>query len=294
MNTGVLSGYHVLDFTGEAGLLCVKTLAGLGAEVVRISPGKPAEEVEFRRLIEKVDILVETLPPGYLESRGLGYRNLSKINPGLIMVSITPFGQAGPYRDRPASDLTLQALGGWLSVSGGPRTPLKLYGSQAYNTASLFAANGILLALRHRNRTGRGQHIDISIMECVAAALDQVLPRYFYEDIVSGRQGSRHWNNAFKILRCADGYILVSLHLHWETLVAWLDSEGMAGDLTDKKWQEREERNRGIEHVIEVLERWTIKHKAGELAEKGQLMRFPWAVVATPRQASRQECENDR
>ena len=294
MNAGVLSGYQVLDFSGEAGALCVRTLAGMGAGTVRASPENPVEEEKARRLAEKADILVETSSPGYLVSRGLGYEDLSKVNPGLIMVSITPFGQDGPYRDRPASDLTLQALGGWLSVTGGPRAPLKLYGHQAYNTASLFAVNGILLALRHRHQTGRGQHIDISIMECVAATLDHALVRYFYEGLIAGRRGSRHWNNAFEVLRCADGYVLVSLHLHWETLVAWLDSEGMAGDLTDSKWQEREERNRGIEHVIEVLERWTTKYKAQELVEKGQLMRFPWAEVATPALTGRQECEDER
>jgi crotonobetainyl-CoA:carnitine CoA-transferase CaiB-like acyl-CoA transferase len=294
MNTGVLSSYRVLDFTGEAGALCVKTLADMGAEIVRISQGKPAEREKARHLVEKVDILLETSPPGYLASRGLGYRDLCKINPGLIMVSITPFGQDGLYRDCPATDLTLQALGGWLSVTGEPRAPLKLYGHQAYNIASLFAANGTLLALRYRHRTGQGQHIDISIMECVAATLDHALVRYYYEGIVAGRRGSRHWNNAFEILPCADGYVLVSLHLHWETLVAWLDSEGMAGDLADRKWREREERNRGIEHVIEVLEKWTIKHKAAELVEKGQLMRFPWAVVATPGQAGQQEGKDDR
>ena len=85
-----------------------------------------------------------------------------------------------------------------MSVTGEPDAPLKLYGNQAYHTASLFAANGILLALWQRHATGRGQYIDISIMECVAATLDHVLVRYFYEGIVSGRQGSRHWNNAFR------------------------------------------------------------------------------------------------
>ncbi|OGO19350.1 MAG: hypothetical protein A2Z15_04555 [Chloroflexi bacterium RBG_16_50_11] len=195
------------------------------------------------------------------------------------MASLTHFGQDGPYKDFKSSDMIDQALGGWLSVTGEPQTPLKLYGNQAYHTASLFAVNGILLALAQRHNTGRGQYLDISIMECVAAALDHVLPRYFYEGIVSRRQGSRHWNNAFEILPCRDGYILISLHLHWETLIEWLAAEGMAEDLTDEKWRDREERNRGIVHIIEILKRWTMTHKVGELVEKGQLMHFPWAEV---------------
>lgn len=160
-------------------------------------------------------------------------------------------------------------------------TPLKPFGAQTYRSACLFAAVGILLALWNRRTTGRGQHIDISVQDCVAAALDHIMVRYFYQGIVSERQGSLHWNNAFRIFPCRDGYILLSLFQHWETLVEWLDSEGMAEDLTDKKWLDREERHRHLEHVIEVLERWTRSHTVAELVEQGQLMRFPWAEVAS-------------
>jgi len=118
-------------------------------------------------------------------------------------------------------------------------------------------------------------------MECVAATLDHVLVRYFYEDIVSGRQGSRHWNNAFDIFRCKDGYILLSLHQQWETLAEWLAAEGMADDLTEEKWRDRQERNRHIDHIVEVLGRWTLTHGVKELVQKGQLMHFPWADVAS-------------
>jgi crotonobetainyl-CoA:carnitine CoA-transferase CaiB-like acyl-CoA transferase len=273
----ILAGYSVLDLTDAKGLLCVRLLACMGAEVVRINPEN--EPRNFRDLVKQADILIESFPPGHMGSLGLGYEDLQEINPRLIMASITPFGQSGPYKDYKACDLTLQALGGWLSVTGEPQMPLKLFGNQSYHTASLFAANGILLALWSRHDTGKGQHIDIAIMECVAATLDHVLVRYFYEGIVSGRQDSRHWNNAFEIFRCRDGYILLSLHQQWETLVAWLVSEGMAEDLTDEKFRDREERNRNIDHIIEVLERWTLSHSVAELEEKGQLMRFPWAEV---------------
>jgi crotonobetainyl-CoA:carnitine CoA-transferase CaiB-like acyl-CoA transferase len=272
----VLAGYRVLDLTDAVGEFCIKTLAGMGADVFRPSL---EDKKELFKKVKTADIVVESCPPGFLGSLGVGYRELSKINPGLVMVSITPFGQHGPYKDFKASDLTLQALGGWLSVTGEPDRPLKLYGNQAYNIASLFAVNGVLLALWQRHETGKGQYIDISIMECVAAALDHVLPRYFYQGIVSGRRGSLHWNNAFRVFKCADGFALLSLHLHWETLVEWLASEGMAGDLTDEKWKDREERNRNIDHIIEVVEGWALKHRAGELVKKGQLMRFPWAEV---------------
>jgi crotonobetainyl-CoA:carnitine CoA-transferase CaiB-like acyl-CoA transferase len=276
----ILAGHSVLDLTDEKGVLCVKVLAEMGAEVISFNPEKKAERELLLDHINQADVLIESYPLGYMPSLGLGYKDLTRINPRLIMASITHFGQNGPYKDYKSSDLVDQALGGWLSVTGETKSPLKLFGNQAYHTASLFAVNGILLALWQRHTTGRGQYLDISIIECVAATLDHVLPRYFYEGIVSGRQSSLHWNNAFRVFACKDGYILLSIHRQWETLVEWLTSEGMAVDLTDEKWQDREERNRNIDHVIEVLEKWTLSHKVEELVEKGQLMHFPWAEVA--------------
>lgn len=270
-----LKGYRVLDLTDEKGKLCVKILADMGAEIVLLAP----EDKKFREAAVKADILVETFPPGYLKSLGLGYDALAGLNPCLIMASITHFGQSGPYKNLKSCDLVNQALGGWLSVTGEPSMPLKLFGDQSYNTASLFAVNGILLALQQRRVTGLGQYLDISIMECVAATLDYVLPRYFYEGVVSKRQGGLHWNNAFRIFPCKDGYILLTIHHQWDTLVELMTSEGMADDLMDEKWRTRQERDRHIDHILKIIEKWTKQHKARELEEKGQLMRFPWAEV---------------
>ena len=232
--------------------------------------------------MEKADVLAESHPPRYLEKLGLGYSKLAKINPHLVMASITPFGQEGPYRDYRSSDLVASAMGGQLYVNGEPgKPPLKLFGNQSYYLTSLFAAIGVLLALWSRHSSGRGQHIDISLQECVAAALDHVLVRYFYQDEVAKRQGSLHWNNAFRVFPAKDGYVLLSLFYQWETLVEWLASEGMAEDLTDEKWQDRDYRQQNIDHIIEVLERWTKSHAKAELVEKAQLMRFPWAEVAS-------------
>ncbi len=272
-----LANYRVLDLTDEQGTFGIGLLAGMGAEVIRVDPENKPQH--FLKLIKKADIFVETTIPGYLTSLEFGYNELTKINPRLIMVSLTSFGQTGPYKNFKASDLTLQALGGWLSVTGEPDRLLKLYGSQAYNTASLFAVNAVLLAIWQRHETGKGQYIDISMLECVAASLDHVLVRHFYEGVVSGRQGSRAWNNAFDILPCADGYILISIHRQWETLVELMASENMAEDLTDSKYLNRDERDRNINHIIEVMKCWTLKHEAGKLEELGQLMHFPWAAV---------------
>jgi crotonobetainyl-CoA:carnitine CoA-transferase CaiB-like acyl-CoA transferase len=273
-----LTGYSVLDLTDEKGKLCVEILSDMGAHVTRLAP----EDKRLRSFVTNTDFLVETSPPGYLKSLGLDYSVLSEHNPQLIMVSITHFGQTGPHKYLESCDLVNQALGGWLSVTGEPSQPLKLFGNQSYNVASLFAVNGIFLALWQMHTTGYGQYLDISILECVAASLDYVLPRYFYDKVVSQRQGSRYWNNAFRIFPCKDGYILLTIHHRWDTLVELVASEGMADDLTDKKWRDRRERDKHLDHVIEVIEKWTLSHHASELEKIGQLMRFPWAQVKGP------------
>jgi crotonobetainyl-CoA:carnitine CoA-transferase CaiB-like acyl-CoA transferase len=268
-----LAGCRVLDLTDINNLLCVRLLAGMGAKVVR------SKEAILAKDVKTANILIESLPPGYLASRGLGYDALSQLNPHLIMASITPFGQSGPYKDLKSCDLVNQALGGWLSVTGTPEMPLKLAGDQSYHAASLFAVNAILLALWQRGETGRGQYIDIAVQECVVATLDYTLVRYFAEGVVSQRQGSLHWNHAFRVFPCQDGYILLTLHHQWETLVELMASEGMADDLADVKWRDRQERESHLDHIIAVLEKWTLSHRAAELEQTGQLMRFPWAEV---------------
>jgi crotonobetainyl-CoA:carnitine CoA-transferase CaiB-like acyl-CoA transferase len=298
---GALSGYRVLDLSDERGMLCSRLLAEMGADVIRVE--KPGSQNRFywenlgkraialdielkpeilKRLVKTSDVLVESFAPGYLESLGLGYPQLNRINPRLVMASITGFGQSGPYRDYKSCDIVASALGGQLYVCGEPKSPpLKPFGNQSYYLASLFGAIGVLLALRGRRTSGKGQHIDISLEECVASALDHVLVRYFYQGVVAKRQGSLHWNGAFRVFPCKDGYILLSLFYQWETLLEWLASEGMAEDLTDKKWLERDYRFEHLDHIIEVLERWTKNHAVAELVEKGQLMHFPWAEVSS-------------
>jgi benzylsuccinate CoA-transferase BbsE subunit len=298
-----LSGYRVLDLTDEKARLCSRFLADMGAEVIRIEkPGttppfhwenlgkqsvtldvelKTGREL-FQKLAGTADVLVESHSPRYLEKLGLGYPRLARINPRLIMASITPFGRDGPYRDYKSGDLVAGALGGQLYANGEPgKPPLKSFGNQSYYLASLFAAIGVLLALYRRHSSGKGQHIDISLQECVAAALDHVLVRYFYQDEVAQRRGGLHWNNAFRVFPARDGYILLSLFYQWETLVEWLASEGMAEDLAGEKWRDRDYRLEHIDHVIEILERWTKSHAKAQLVEKAQLMRFPWAEVAS-------------
>ncbi len=321
-NDSPLSGIRVLDLADEKASFCSKLLADMGACVIKIEkPGGDAsrgigpfwrdsthrerslsfsynntnkrcitlnlEHREgrriFLRLIKGIDVVVETFPPGYLQRISLDFKVLSRINARLILVSVTGFGQYGPRRDHKSCDLVASASGGQMSVSGSPSTsPLKVFGEQSYYAASLFAAVGILLSLRKRAQSGRGEHIDISLQEAVIATLEHVMIRYFHEKITPTRQGSLHWNRAFYVFPCRDGFIHMTLFHQWETLVEWMESEGMAEDLRDRKWDDGEYRMRHLDHIIEVLSRWTRTHTKTELFELGQLMGFPWAPVSSP------------
>jgi crotonobetainyl-CoA:carnitine CoA-transferase CaiB-like acyl-CoA transferase len=319
---GFLKGIQVLDLADEKASFCSKLLADLGARVIKIEkPGgdssrrigpfwgnslhpekslffyynntnkmgitlnlerKEGKSI-FLRLVKKTDIIIETFRPGRLKSIGLGFDVLSRENAKLILVSVTGFGQNGPRSQYKSCDLVASAFGGPMYVSGSPLTPpLKAFGEQSYYTASLFAAIGILLALRKRDQSGGGEHIDISLQEAVVSTLDHIMIRYFYEKVILKRQGSLYWNNSFCILPCKDGHILLTLFQQWETLVEWMDNEGMAEDLVDEKYREEEYRLRHVDHIIEVLKRWTKDHSTHELFEMGQVMRFPWAPINSP------------
>ncbi|MCK4784868.1 MAG: CoA transferase [Desulfobacteraceae bacterium] len=319
---GLLSGLRVMDLADEKAGFCSKLLADMGARVIKIEKpdGDPSRHIGpfrkdssksksslsffynntnklgitldiehregkslFLRLVKRTDVIMETFPPGYLEQIGLDFEVLTQANPELILVSVTGFGQSGPRRDDKSCDLVASAYGGQMYVSGSPsKPPLKVFGEQSYYTASLFAATGVLLALRKRAKTGKGEHIDISLQESVTATLEHVMVRYFSERVIPRRQGSLHWNDAFTVLPCKDGFIHLTLFQQWETLIEWLDTEGMAEDLKDEKWRDEDYRRAHAEHVIKVLGRWTKTHTVDELFELGQRMRFPWAPVQSP------------
>jgi benzylsuccinate CoA-transferase BbsE subunit len=206
----------------------------------------------------------------------------------LIWVSVNGFGRNGPRSQYRSCDLIASAYGGQMYVTGSPSTPpLKPFGEQSYYSASLFAAVGILLALRKRAQSGKGEHLDLSLQESVVSTLDHVMVRYFYEQTVPKRQGNVYWNHSFSILPCRDGHILITPFQQWETLVEWMESEGMAEDLGDENYRQAEYRLAHVDHILRVLEQWTRTHTAKELFESAQLMRFPWAPVSPPNEVLR-------
>ena len=270
----MLSPYRVLDLTDEKGLLCGKLLGDLGADVIKIErpSGDPArnmgpfyhDEVDpekslfwfayntskrgitldieaadgqeiFKRLVKGADFIIESFAPGYMDKFGLGYVSLEKINPRLIMVSITPFGQTGPYKDYKAPDIVAWAMGGRMySVGDADRPPVRIsHHSQAYLQAGLEAAMAAMMALYYRQMTGEGQQVDLSIQ---AAAAQPSNTSWDIRQIVPQR-GTQTYNiNVPRIWPCKDGLVtwyFMPGELSARRNVAfvnWLDSEGMAND----------------------------------------------------------------
>ena len=206
----MLGPYRILDLSDERGLLCGHILADLGADVVLVEPpgGSPARAApplldnapegerslvwaayarnrrsieldldsaegqdEFRRLAASADILIESADPGVMAARGLGADDLAEVNPGLVYVSITPFGQDGPKVNYRATDLIVAAASGTLHIAGYPdAAPVRVSAPQAYLHGAAEAAGAAMVALAERARSGRGQHVDVSIQQAMTLA----------------------------------------------------------------------------------------------------------------------------
>ena len=283
----LLSPYRVLDLTDERGLLCGKILADLGADVIQVEPpgGSPARnlgpfyhddphpekslfwwayaankrgitlslETEGGRdillkLVKDAHFLLESFPPGYLESLGLGYRHLEATNPGLVMVSITPFGQSGPFADYLATDLTGMALGGFMSLTGdSDRAPLRVGFPHFYLHGASAGATGAMLANFHRGTTGQGQHVDVSCQQAVAKTLAHAPQTWDIEEVVIQRMGVYRQTAKDTLVRiswqCKDGYVNYMLQggsvaASTRALLAWLDEEEMGDEyLNSIDWE---------------------------------------------------------
>jgi crotonobetainyl-CoA:carnitine CoA-transferase CaiB-like acyl-CoA transferase len=303
----MLKDILILDLADEQGSFCSKLLADLGATVIRLegfgadssrdrdpysyfyqNTNKLAFSVDlktgegkraYRSLIKAADVLVESFLSRDLESLGLEPQRLRRANPRLIHLSITPFGRTGPRHDYHSSDSVVSAFGGQMYVSGrraGP--PVKLWGGQLYDTASLFGAVAVLIHLKKRKITGRGAYLDLSIQEAVASTLDRVLIDYFHGGRIAGR-GNDDPGEGFSILPASDGYVLITVLRNWETLLELMASEERAGDLLDSKWRDRAYCAQRLDHIAAVVGEWTRRHTKHELFEIGQAMRFPWASI---------------
>jgi len=286
----VLSGYRILDLTNDKGHYCSKVLADLGADVIKIEPpgGDPSRNIGpfyrdipdpekslywwayntskrgitlnlesdqgkdiFRRLVKNADAVVESSPPGYMDRLGLGYTALSEINPDIVVTSITPFGQTGPYKDWKADDLVGWAMAGQAYVTGDDdRPPCQISFPHGYLVTGSHAASGTLAALYYRECSGEGQHVDVSMQEAVLWTTLLLVQFWDIMKINLFRAGSRRSMGTalFRLaFPCKDGHVgflvaggqLASITM--PPLIKWMAEEGMLGAFEDKKdWEARD------------------------------------------------------
>lgn len=289
IHPGPLAGYRILDLADEKGQLCARLLGELGAEVIKIEPregdatrnngpffrGEPAANMSvywwamnagkrsitcelrldpgrdlFRQLIAQSDMLIETAMPGEMAALGLGYEALREVNPALIMVSITNFGQSGPYSGWQATDIVGSAMGGHMYLNGDEEHgPVRTTAPQAYAQANFQAAVGAMTALYARGvNDGLGQHVDVSMQESMTVAMDNNQPIWDIRRINPRRAGIRRNNvgvlGSRYLFETNDGWVAAMsagglIGVGAAAIIDWLAESGEARDLDAPHWREK-------------------------------------------------------
>jgi len=331
---GPLAGLRVLELADEKGQFCGKLMADLGADVLKIEPPggqhtrlvgpflediphrerslsfwhyntskrgltlhleHPPGQALFHRLVPTADIVLETFPPGYLPSLGLGYDALARLNPRLIMCSLTPFGQTGPWRDFLSADLLQLAAGGQMSCCGydpedvPDAPPIAPGGGNAWHIGSHFAYMAIMAAVYYRDMTGAGQYIDASIHEACALTTEAAGTTYIY----TGQVVQRHTGRAASIdkseptqFRAQDGLWVNTTRTGFNLtparlrrLATMMAQYGLAQDLLDEKYQNPATIQGNLAHVAEVLEHFFANVPQEDAWRAGQEQGLPWGGV---------------
>jgi crotonobetainyl-CoA:carnitine CoA-transferase CaiB-like acyl-CoA transferase len=333
----LLSPYRILDLTDERGLLCGKILADLGADVVQVEPpgGSTARNIGpyykddvhperslfwwayavnkrgitlnlhtergrelLKHLVKGSHFLIESYSPGYLDGLGLGYKDLEALNPSLVMVSITPFGQDGPYAHYKASDIVGMAMGGFMYLTGdSDRPPLRVSFPQFYLHGSAAGATGAMIAHTHRAITGEGQHVDVSCQQAVARSLAHAPQSWDLEGEILKRMGPFRQTGKETLTRtnwrCKDGYVNYMLQgggpgvsRSTRALLEWMDEEGMGDeDLKAVDWESLgygRVRADIMEKSVGPLQRFFDTHTREELTKASVERRILLFPVATP------------
>ena len=318
----MLSPYRVLDLTDEGALICGQVLGDLGADVILVEPpgGVKARRIgpfrgaaqdgnqslnfwalnrnkrgitldietaagrdNLRELVKTADILIESYAPGYTDRLGLGYRALAEVNPALIMISITPFGQEGPKANWAATDLTVTAASGALFITGDEdRPPVHTSVPQAYQNAGIEGAAGALIALHARERDGVGQHIDVSAQTAMMITTQFNVLATGWGDYPAERQGGGLRVGKIRtrfIYSCKDGHVSITfafgavLGPPTRRLFEWIYERGFCDEATrDKDWigyggllMSGKESLEEYARCIDCVERFTLGHTKAEL-----------------------------
>lgn len=317
MADGPLSGIIVVDLTRVlAGPFCTLQLRELGARVIKIEPPggdvsrqtepfvdghsvyfgsinrgkesialdlKSAEDREiFEALLARADVLVENYRPGVLEKLGYAWDSLHARFPRLVYAAISGFGHSGPYIGRPAYDHIVQAMGGIMSITGQPgAAPTRVGSSIGDLAAGLYGALGIVAALHDRTRTGEGAKVDIAMLDCQVALLENAVARYFATGATPRPIGARHPSiTPFDAFATKDGHIVIGAgHSHdFEALCHIIGAPEL---LNDERFASNELRNRNEPALKALLEQALSRRTSAEWLERLQQADVPCSPINT-------------
>jgi crotonobetainyl-CoA:carnitine CoA-transferase CaiB-like acyl-CoA transferase len=317
-NEGPLAGYRVLEIGSTvAGPFCGRMLADFGAEVIKVEPadgdpvrtmGKSVDghslyaasifrnkklvSIDLRRpegralikeLAAKVDVLVENFKPGTLEKWGLGWDDLSKINPRLVMVRISGFGQDGPYSERPGYGVVCEAVSGLRHLTGDPdRAPSRVGVSMTDYIAGLHGAYGAVMALMAREKTGRGQVIDAALYESAFNFMEVWIGAFQKTGFVPDRTGSRLIGSTpNNLYPTADGsyiHITAMAESLFRRLCGAMGQPALADDPRFSRHEARNEHHAALDAIISD---WTRLHTLADLEAKMEAVSVPATRIFT-------------
>jgi len=304
-----LEGLVVLDMTHmRAGPVCVRQLADWGANVIKIDrPGDPPDfsgrqegdyqnkhrnkrsiaidlkskrgQAVLHRLVQSADIIVENFRPNIKRKLKFDYETLQKLNPKIILCSISAFGQDGPYQDRVGVDQIIQGMSGLMSINGIPgQGPLRVGIPIVDICAGLYAALGITTALVERNKSGRGQWVQTSLIECMMFFLDIQAARYLADGIVGKQVGNEHPTGVpTNTYKTKDGYInLAPVPSMWGRFCKAIDRPEL---ITDPDFSTREVRRARRREINSMVQDFIIQHETAYLLDLFEKAEVPCGPI---------------
>lgn len=253
-----------------------------GKKSITINLKHPQGKKLLKDLAQKSDVLIENFKPGTMDKLGVGYDELKKVNPRLVYAASSGFGQTGPYSARPAYDLIIQGMGGMMSVTGpDENTPTKVGSSVADIFAGLFTVIGVLVALSARERTGRGQLVDVAMLDCMVAVLENAVSRYLVNGVIPHPIGNRHPSiSPFTTLATSDGAVNIAVGNNdiWARMCAVLDMEAFKDD---PRFADNPARVENFNELKKILEERTKKNTSAHWLEVFDRVNVPNGPINT-------------
>jgi len=257
-----------------------------GKESIALNLKNQDDKNIFDKILSKADILVENFKPGTLEKWGYGWNEVSKKYPKLIYASASGFGQTGPLKELPAYDMVVQGMGGLMSVTGHPDSePTRVGTSIGDITAGLFTAIGINAALYDRQKSGKGTYIDVSMLDCQIAILENAIARYLSKSEIPEPMGSRHPSIApFEAFKTKDSYIIIAAGN--DKLFAKLcEVLEIPEIINDEKFNTNSLRCKNMDSLKEIFEKKLKLNTTEEWINKMQEFKIPCGPIYNIKQA---------